>query len=279
MRVYPKISSALTTLVTVWLLIGNSIAKSGADEAAPADDSHSVHERYWWLDEIRTVSQALSRAREGQVATWPQMSVEAGWATLPLPKVTTPVRTDGKLDEPAWQEATSLPVGPLFADWRGGPFMLQLSACRDDAKFYIAIRSPRDLSTLATGVLFEIAGEPYRIAQPAADIKGGVIRKDSTGQTIELALPLPKEAIQLKFHPELVRRSDSRQSDLHYLGLDKHKGPVWLDPMTIKLVAAPDVIRFKDVTSNPQGIQLSYKLRAGSRQPKTRVIDLRPTAS
>ena len=279
MCVFPKTSSVLTTLITVCLLIGSSMAQSGADEAAPAGDSHSVHERYWWLDEIRTVSQALGRSRTGQVATWPEMTVEAGWATLPLPEITAPVRTDGRLDEPAWQNATSLPVGPIFADWREGPFMLQLSACRDDAKLYIAIRSPRDLSALVTasGILFEIAGDPYRIAKPAGDIKGGVIRKDSTGQTIELALPLPKEAIQLKFHPELVRRRGSRQGDLHYLGLDKHKGPVWLDPMTIKLTPAPDAIRFKDVTSRPQQVQLSYKLRAGSRQPKTRTIDLRPT--
>ncbi len=262
--------TVVTTLVLACFLTGSQAAAQ-----------QLVHERYWWLDEIRTVSQALGKARTGQVATWPGMTVEAGWGTLPLPKVTTPIKTDGRLDEIAWQNATSLPVGPIFADWRQGPFMLQVSACRDDAKLYIAIRSPRDLSDLGTalgsGVLFEIAGHPYRITKPAGNIKGGIVRKDSTGQTIELALPLPQEPIQLTFYPELVRRRGSREPDLRYLGLDKHNGSAWLDPITIKLVPAPDAIRFKDATSKPGQVQLSYNLRAGSRQPKTRTINLGAT--
>ncbi|UCD51701.1 MAG: hypothetical protein JSW27_03540, partial [Phycisphaerales bacterium] len=88
------------------------------------EERHPIHERYWWLDEIRTVSQALGRARTGRVATWPRMTVEAGWGTLPLPEAASPVKIDGKLDEFAWQKATSLPVGPIFAGWQDGPFML-----------------------------------------------------------------------------------------------------------------------------------------------------------
>ncbi len=120
--------TVVTTLILTCLLTGSLAAQSRAA------DQHPVNERYWWLDEIRTVSQALGKARTGQVASWPQMTVEAGWCTLPVPKATTPIRIDGRLDEIAWQKATSLPVGPIFADWRQGPFMLQVSACRDDAK-------------------------------------------------------------------------------------------------------------------------------------------------
>jgi len=281
----PK-TTVVAILIMTCLLTGSLTVRLNADQPESAATSrlkeqHPVYERYWWLDEIRTVSQALGRARTGQVPTWPGMTVEAGWATLPLPEATTPVRTDGRLDEIAWQNATSLPVGPIFADWRQGPFMLQVSACRDDAKLYIAIRSPRDLSGLGTAfgsaVLFEIAGQPYRISKPAGKIKGGIVRKDSTGQTIELALPLPEGTIQLAFYPELVRHRGSREPDLRYLGLDMHKGPAWLDPITIKLVPAPDAIRFKDATSKPQQVQLSYNLRAGSRQPKARAINLGAT--
>ena len=277
--------TVVTTLIMTCFLTGSLTAQLNGNQPEPAATSrlkeqHPVYERYWWLDEIRTVSQALGKARTGQVATWPGMTVEAGSGTLPLPRVTAPIRTDGRLDEPAWQDATSLPVGPIFADWRQGPFMVQVSACRDDARLYIAIRSPRDLSGLGTAfgsaVLFEITGHPYRITKPAGNIKGGIVRKDSAGQTIELALPLPQEAIQLAFYPELVRRRGSREGDLRYLGLNTHKGPAWLDPIVIKLIPAPDAIRFKDDTSGPEQVQLSRNLRASGRHPDTRTIKLLP---
>ena len=122
------------------------------------DIHHPLHERYWWLDEIRAAAQALARARDGRAAQWPDMTVAAGSGTLPAPKVATAIRTDGRLDEAAWRSATSFPVGPIFADWRQGPFMLQVSACCDDSKLYLAIESPRDLSDLGTvfgaGALF-----------------------------------------------------------------------------------------------------------------------------
>ncbi|UCE46918.1 MAG: PD40 domain-containing protein, partial [Phycisphaerales bacterium] len=247
-----------------------------------AEEPHPVNERYWWLDEIRTVSQALGKARSGQYATWPQMTVEAGWGTLPLPQVTTAIETDGKLDEPAWQKATSLPVGPIFADFQQGPFTLQVSACRNDAELYIAIHSPQDLSRLGTAfgskMLLKIADQPFLITKASGKIQGGIVRKDSTGQIIELALPLPEGPIQLKFYPELVRRrAGTLAGDLRYLGLDKHKRGAWLDPFIVKLIPAPDAIRFKDATSDPNQVQLSYTLRARDRQPKTRTIKLRET--
>ena len=276
----PGIGTVLTTLIAACLLAGSSMSQSGKDKSEPAQEQHPVHERYWWLDEIRTVSHALSKARTGQVAMWPGMTVAAGSGTLPLPRVTSPIRTDGKLHEPAWQTATSLPVGPIFADWRQGPFMLQVSACRDDTRLYLAVHSPHELSKLGTAfgsrVLFKIADQPYRITEPAGDIKGGIVRKDSAGQTIELALPLPQKTIQLTFYPEIVRGGGgSLAPDLCHLGLDKHKKAAWLDPIVIKLVQAEDAIRFKDVTSEPGQVQLSYTLRTRGRQPRTRTIKLR----
>ncbi|MEA3226735.1 MAG: hypothetical protein U9Q07_12365, partial [Planctomycetota bacterium] len=279
--VFTAPSTALRAgLIVACFLTGNSMGQSSTDKPQSAAEQHPVHERYWWLDEIRTVSQALGKARTGRAAMWPGMTVEAGWSTLPLPKVTTPIRTDGRLDEIAWQNATSLPVGPIFADWRQGPFMLQVSVCRDDTRFYLAVHSPHELSGLGTAfgsrALFKIADQPYRITGPAGKINGGVVRKDSTGQTIELALPLPEGPIQLTFYPELVRRRGGPLAGgLRYLGLDKHKKAAWLDPIVIKLIPAPDAIRFKDATSEHEQVQLSYNLRARGRQPKTRTIKLR----
>ncbi|MHC4146002.1 MAG: hypothetical protein ACYSUD_14605, partial [Planctomycetota bacterium] len=100
------------------------------------DIRRPLNERYWWLDEIRTAAQALATARNGRTAQWPDMIVAAGTGTMPAPKVTTAIRTDGRLDEAAWRSATSFPVGPIFADWRHGPFMLQVSACCDETGLY-----------------------------------------------------------------------------------------------------------------------------------------------
>ncbi len=282
-----KIGAVFGTLIVACFLTGNSPAQSGTDKPEPtaarsAQEKYPVHERYWWLDEMRTVAGALGTARTGQVATWPTMTVEAGWATLPLPEAAAPVKIDGKLDELAWQHATSLPVGPIFADWQEGPFMLQVSACRDETRLYLAIKSPRDLSDLGASfgskALFEIGDRPWKITEPAGKTTGGIVRKDSTGQTIELALPLPDGPIRLRFYPELFgRRSGSLTSELRYLGLDTHKKPAWLDPIGIKLIPAPDAVRFRDTTSEPRQVQVTYGLRAGDRQPKTRVIKLRAT--
>ena len=182
-----KVSKVLATLILTCILTGRLTAQSDVNEPKATEKGNTVHERYWLLDEIRTVSQALCLARTGRVGTTTssRSAVPAGFGTLPLPDVTTPIKTDGKLDEPAWQKATSLPVGPIFADWRQGPFMLQVSACRDDNMFYLGIHSPHDLSQLTadfgSGSLFEIANQLYRVAEPSGDIKGGIVRKDSAG--------------------------------------------------------------------------------------------------
>jgi len=291
-----KIGTVLTTLVVACLLTGRSIAQSDANEPEPAKNEEPVvHERDWLLDEIRTVSQALCLARTGHVTTRSQSAVSAGFGTLPLPKVTTPIKTDGKLDERGWQNATSLPVGPLFADWLQGPFMIQVSTCRDETTLYLGIRSPHDLSQLraafGSAALFEIADRPYRIDEPAGNIKGGIVRKDSAGQTIELALPLPAEPIRLTFYAELVRRSGTpaireEPTEKHLVtdSGEEMKGQnaidtkfELLDPVEIKLVPAPHTLRFKDATSEPNQVQLSYTLRAGDMRPKTRTVKLQET--
>ncbi|MHC4146008.1 MAG: hypothetical protein ACYSWW_28390 [Planctomycetota bacterium] len=130
--------------ILVCFLAGSMAVQLAAAEArsVPSDVRQhgdirsSLHERYWWLDEIRTAAQALARARDGRAAQWPDMIVAAGTGTLPAPQVTTAIRTDGRLDEAAWRSATSFPVGPIFADWRHGPFMLQVSACCDETGLY-----------------------------------------------------------------------------------------------------------------------------------------------
>ena len=122
---------------------------------------------YWWQDEIREASFAVSRAQTGQAAQWPLMSVPAGAATLPLGRATGPIEADGRLEEEAWQHATRFPVGPVFDAWRAGPLMLEVSACRDDANVYLAIRSPRDLTGLGgltpDGSLFTVAKQAYQV--------------------------------------------------------------------------------------------------------------------
>ena len=75
---------------------------------------------YWWQDEIREASFAVSRAQTGRAAQWPQMCVPAGAATLPLGRATGPIEADGRLEEEAWQHATRFPIGPVFDAWRAG---------------------------------------------------------------------------------------------------------------------------------------------------------------
>lgn len=292
-----KVSKVLATLILTCILTGRLTAQSDVNEPKATEKGNTVHERYWLLDEIRTVSQALCLARTGRVGTTTssRSAVPAGFGTLPLPDVTTPIKTDGKLDEPAWQKATSLPVGPIFADWRQGPFMLQVSACRDDNMFYLGIHSPHDLSQLTadfgSGSLFEIANQLYRVAEPSGDIKGGIVRKDSAGQTIELALPLPAEPIQLTFYTELVRRSSTsaireEPTEKHFVtdSSEEMKGQnaletkfELLDPVSIKLIPAPHMIQFRDATSDPNQVQLSYTLRTTGRQSKKRTFRLQQT--
>ena len=53
--------------------------------AAPAREQ----QMYWWQDEIRTASFALSQTRSGRVSQWPRMSVPAGMRTSATRPITS----------------------------------------------------------------------------------------------------------------------------------------------------------------------------------------------
>jgi len=220
---------------------------AGARGAAPEQEA------YWWLDEIRECAFALSKARSGKVAQWPRMSVPAGSGVLPVPPAKGAIALDGKLDEPAWEQATSFPVGPLFGPWREGPFHLQVRVCRDAKKLYVAIESPRDLTGLGSvgrGELFMAGGKAYRVLE-GGKVAGGVARRQGTGQVLELAVPIPRNGKpgEVLFPVELARRvKGSLGPGFIALGLNRVAGAnsrrgrsrsdVWLSPIRIQLVPA-----------------------------------------
>ncbi len=183
---------------------------------------------YWWQDELRTVAHELSIARTGSVAQWPRMTVPAGSAVLPLPRAATAIQADGRLDEPAWKQATTFPVGPIFDDWRSGPFSIQVSACRDENRLYLAIESPRDLSGLGSlapnGELFSVDEEGFRLG-PDGGLAPECVHWDGQRQVVELALPLADEP-RLSFAVETLRRTDGKlPRGAELLGLDKQRTP------------------------------------------------------
>jgi len=229
-----------------------------------------VGQRYWRLDEMRVVAQSLSKAKTGAVAKWPRMTTPAGSAVLPLPQAAEPITADGKLDEAAWRQATSFPVGPLFADWRQGPFMLQVSACRSEKMLYVAIESPRDLEDLGTlkgGVLFNAHGVACRIDKNSS-LPGRAVTTDA-GQVIELAVPLTDKKAVLSFYPELVRRADGKlPSEVGRLGLGPKTGSVWLDPITITLVGAQSATRFEWQMETRGKVYLSYWFKDSANEPQ-----------
>jgi hypothetical protein len=204
---------------------------------------------YWWLDEIRTASFALSKARTGRVATWPRMTVPAGSGTLPLPKANGAVEIDGLLDEPAWQQATRFPVGPIFGPWRDGPFWLMVSAWRDEKRVYLAVQSERSLTDLGAlvqpGELFRAAGRPISIHK-GKSLTGGAVKVDGQKHILEMVLPFRGKSVSLSFPVEIVRRSGGKlPSELASLGLTKlgragrrsrRRSSVWLEPIAVNLV-------------------------------------------
>ncbi|NUQ66232.1 MAG: hypothetical protein HUU20_27545 [Pirellulales bacterium] len=206
---------------------------------------------YWWQDEIRTAAFALSEARTGKVAQWPQISVPAGSAVLPLPNVASPIRPDGRLDEAAWQKATRFPVGPVFDQWRQGPLLLTVRACRSGDTAYVAIQSPRDLTGLGAltqdAELFAVNGKPYHVG-PNGSLPDGSVGPDGVGQVIELAVP-GKGEIGLSFAVETLRRPGGRLPPASKsLGFDRLAVPspsrndrqpwLWLEPVQVRLVAS-----------------------------------------
>lgn len=250
------------------VLLAISCATATATSAA---EPTPQQEAYWWQDEIRTVAFQLSLSRSGKIAQWPRMTVSAGSATMPLPEATGPIVVDGKLDEAAWSQATSFPVGPIFAGWQDGPISLQLSACRDDQHVYLAIESSRDLTELgslgATGELFH-AGRPFRVGS-GGDLPGGAVTSSDGHYMIELAIALPakNEPLALSFPAELVRRvNGALPTEIAPLGLTKHKKPLWLEPISINLV--PDQTAARLSWNNDVGEKcLSYRLAEAAGAP------------
>ena len=246
-----------------WAILA-AVVVSGAARAASAE-----REAYWWLDEIRAAAWEVSRARTGAVAQWPRMAVPAGAGTLPLPPAAGAIALDGCLDEDAWEQATSFPVGPVFGPWREGPFVLRVRACRDDSRAYLGIESPRDLTDLASlaasAELFT-ADRPYRVGE-GGGIPAEGVRFGRAGQVVEIAVPLPEggKPLSVAFASEVVSRpGGAMPAQLARLGLTTHGGPVWLGPTTISLVpseAAVEVLPGGEGAR--QGTDESDRLEAG----------------
>jgi hydrazine synthase alpha subunit-like protein/concanavalin A-like lectin/glucanase superfamily protein/WD40 repeat protein len=252
------------------------IASAAAEQTTP---QNLVQQRYWWLDEIRTVAHELSRVRTGKVSEWPQISIPAGLGVLPAPRNSGPIKIDGQLIETTWKKASRFPVGPIFPDFQEGPFTLWISAVCDNTNVYLAIESPCDLSHLGTitrpGVMFEINGKTYNITTSTGKIHEAAIHNTSSGQGIELALPLPKGRISLSFFPEVLRQPKGQSPpDLKYLGLDRHKKAVWLNPININLIPADAAIRFSsDKYFRPT--RLTYQIHQKQKPEQKKEVSLR----
>ncbi|MBM3476280.1 MAG: hypothetical protein FJX75_23655, partial [Armatimonadetes bacterium] len=218
-----------------------------ATGAAPA--ATPAREAYWWLDEVRSVAFALSRARTGEVSRWPQMTAPAGSLRLPLPGV--PRKPTGA----EWRTVTSFPVGPLFGPWDAGPFLLQVSACRDAAGAHLRIESPVDLTDLGSAgkaaELF-VADRPYRLGE------GGGLSTVDRG--LEVTLPLPAEGrpLTLTFPVEVMRRPQGAyRPEYAALGLAAQAGPVWLGPITVELAPMEASVRLAAEVIGPDQARLS----------------------
>ncbi|MBM3501689.1 MAG: hypothetical protein FJX74_23800, partial [Armatimonadetes bacterium] len=202
---------------------------AAAGRAAPPE-----RQAYWWLDELRSVAFAAGRARTGEVARWPQMSVPAGSLRLPLPRV------DGRPESAAWESVTRFPVGPLFGPWEAGPFTLRVAACRDGERAYLRIESPVDLTDLGSaGPAAELltADRPCRVGDGLAAVEGGW----------EATFPLPASGgLTLRFPAELLRRpGGTYPPEFVSLGVAAQAGPVWLTPIVVELVPAEAAVQLE----------------------------------
>jgi len=269
-------------LLTALVLVGAMECSYGLCQEAPTEPTPE-QALYWWQDELREVAAAVSAARSGAVSPWPKMSVPAGSATMPLAPAAGEIRADGKLDEKAWQEATTFPVGSIFDEWSRGLLLLQVSACRDAEHLYLAIRAPRDLTGLGThtpdGELFRVDNTPYRVGPgglfvvpPSGELvvppSGGTSRLKPELQTggsiagdgcvIELVMPYHKGGpVSLSFTVENLRYVDGRLPPAaRSLGIDKLQSPaggrsdyrtgaLWLEPISVRLVPARHAARLE----------------------------------
>ncbi len=230
------------------------------------DARRAERETYWWLDEIRSAAWQLAEAEHGKVAQWPRMTAAAGSGTLTLPPARTPIEVDGRLDDEAWKRATTFPVGPLFAGWRRGPITVQISVCRSDDAVFIAIESPFDLSGLGTptasGELFRCA-RPFRIAVDGKTDGGATDRRDGrfTAEW-KIAAPDVARGLALSFPAELAYRQvdGSLPAAFDTLGIVRHGKPVWLDAISVRLVASPVATRVAWTVDRDGGMLLHGEL-------------------
>lgn len=225
-----------------------------------------VHEVYWWLDEIRAAAQALSVVQTGRVAQWPRMTVPAGGGVLPMPRISLPLQVDGQLTEAARQRASVFGVGPIFAGWRQGPIMLQIRAVCDEKRAAIEIESPCDLEGLqALGAdgLLKVNGKAYNISQarrkPDPAEAGG-----SVTYSVELIVPLSKGGVDLVFRPEVIRPGSP---ELSYLGLDSCNGPLWLGPISVRLVSSEAAVELMPGLSSTGTPRIASSLQAAGGNP------------
>lgn len=213
-------------------------------------------ELYWWQDEMREVAAEIGIERDRKVSQWPQMAVDIGSGVMPLPQTVGQITCDGRLDEASWDRATSFPIGPIFDNWRAGPFTTQVRVCRDEKNLYLAIESPRDLTELGSltpeGGLFTVGKTAYRLG-PGGNIAKENVGQDGTKQVIELSFPLAGHTI-LSFSVENLRYQNGKlPSETAWLGLDKfaapgdsrdhRKGALWLKPIMVKLVPVEAAVR------------------------------------
>ncbi|MHC4398917.1 MAG: HzsA-related protein, partial [Planctomycetota bacterium] len=252
----------LQSTLRAWLAVLGVAAGALAARAEPTPQQTA----YWWQDEIRQVCFALATATEGRVAQWPRMSIPAGAATMPMPPADGPISPDGRLDEEAWKHATRFPVGPIFDDWRLGPFTLEVRVCRDEEKLYLAIVSPRDVTGLGAltpdGELFTVDGKAFHVG-PGGGLSSECIGTDGEGQVVELALPARDQAA-LSFAVEAIRRRDGKlPPEFAHLGLarlatpgasrDFRKPTLWLAPIQVRLVASDAAVRISATPHKREG--------------------------
>ena len=197
------------------------------------------------------------------------------------------MRIDGRLDEPAWQQATRFPVGPLFDDWAAGPFWLDVRACRDAARVYLGIRAPRDLTDLralsTAGELLTANDHSYHVG-PDGGVPAESLGRDGETSVLELAIPATGP-VSLAFPVELLRRTAGRlppaASALGLASLGEpaerrshYRSPtLWLQPFTVRLLPARSAARI--AWSNDNGkLALAWELSESKTPAKSGRLEL-----
>ncbi|HOD82506.1 MAG: translocation protein TolB [Planctomycetes bacterium ADurb.Bin126] len=256
-------ASAIAVLLALLL---SPAAGDGAGLSTPQQEA------FWWQDEIRTAAFAISRARTGQVASWPRMTVQAGSGVLPLPPATGPVACDGKLADGEWSAATRF-FAIVFGPWREGPIQLDVFACRDGRKLCLALRAERDLrglASLAAPARLIGVGEAAIRIEANGKVVGAAGAASADGRVVEFSLPLPRGKVDLSIPVEQIRRHGGKApAGFHDVGLDRsnpgrnasRRDGWWLTPVAVQLVPSP------------QSVELGPTATAGNPAVASRVVN------